>query len=311
MTTAFITHTDCLKHVTPDGHPEQVARLQVILKRFEASEFDALDRHEAPLAEKLHIMRVHPEAYYDKVEATEPATGWTQLDADTHMCNGSFRAGLLAAGANVKAVDLVASGEADNAFCAIRPPGHHAEISTSMGFCLFGSVVVGAKHALETYGYDRVAIVDFDVHHGNGTQDLVWNDERIFFASMHQMPLYPGSGAVNETGGSGNVMNIPLQANADGNALRAAFNNSILPALDQFKPDMIFISAGFDAHHADPLASLNFTEDDFVWATHALANAAKRRCGGRLVSTLEGGYDLEALAASTAAHVKVLMEYSA
>ncbi len=311
MTTAFITHTECLKHVTPDGHPEQVARLQAILKRFEASEFDTLDRHEAPLAEKSHILRVHPEAYYDKVEAAEPATGWAQLDADTHMSNGSFRAGLLAAGANIEAVDLVASGQADNAFCAIRPPGHHAETSTSMGFCLFGSVVVGAKHALEEYGYDRVAIVDFDVHHGNGTQDLVWNDERIFFASTHQMPLYPGTGAAHETGAFGNVMNIPLQAHADGAALQAAFNNSILPALDHFKPDMIFISAGFDAHHADPLANLNFTEDDFVWATHALAKAAKRLCGGRLVSTLEGGYDLEALAASTAAHVKVLMEYSA
>ncbi len=311
MTTAFITHPDCLKHITPDGHPEQVARLQAILARMDAAEFDALHRYEAPLAHKDHILHVHPEDYYNKVEATEPATGWAQLDADTHMSSGSFRAGLLAAGANVKAVDLVMAGEADNAFCAIRPPGHHAETSTSMGFCLFGSVVVGAKHALEHYGLSRVAIVDFDVHHGNGTQDLMWNDERMFFASTHQMPLYPGTGAPHETGGSGNVMNIPLPANADGTALRDAFNNSILPALDHFKPEMIFISAGFDAHLADPLANLNFDEDDFEWATHALAKAAKQLCGGRLVSTLEGGYDLDALAASTAAHVKVLMEYSA
>jgi len=311
MTTAFITHPDCLNHVTPDGHPEQVARLNVILNRMADASFDGLARYEAPLADKAHILRVHPEDYYNRVQAAEPATGWAQLDADTHMSNGSFRAGLLAAGANVQAVDLVLAGDVHNAFCAVRPPGHHAETATSMGFCLFGSVVIGAKHALEHHGLSRVAIVDFDVHHGNGTQDLVWNDDRMFFASTHQMPLYPGSGAAHETGGSGNVMNIPLPAYADGAALRDAFNRSILPALDAFKPEMIFISAGFDAHRADPLASLNFDEDDFEWATHALAKAAKTLCDGRLVSTLEGGYDLDALAASTAAHVKVLMEYSA
>ncbi|MBE9476172.1 MAG: histone deacetylase family protein [Proteobacteria bacterium] len=309
MTTALITHPDCLNHVTPEGHPERVARLQAILAALKGEQFDALKRVEAPLADKAQITRAHPSDYFERVKASEPASGWAALDGDTHMSNGSFQAALRAAGANVKAVDMVMSGDADNAFCAVRPPGHHAETATSMGFCLFGSVVIGAKHALEHHGLSRVAIIDFDVHHGNGTQDLVWNDDRIFFGSTHQMPLYPGSGAAHETGGSGNVMNIPLAPNADGQALKDAFEKSILPALYHHKPQMIFISAGFDAHHADPLANLNFNEDDFAWATRQLKTAAKKLCQGRLVSTLEGGYDLDALAASTAAHVKVLMEH--
>lgn len=308
MTTALITHPDCLNHVTPDGHPEQVARLQAILAALDDNTFDALQRIEAPLAEMAQIIRAHPSDYVDRVSASEPTSGWKMLDGDTHMSNGSFHAALRAAGANVKAVDMVMAGLVDNAFCAVRPPGHHAETATSMGFCLFGNVVIGAKHALEHHGLSRVAIVDFDVHHGNGTQDLVWNDDRILFASTHQMPLYPGSGATHETGGSGNVLNIPLAPNADGTALRITFEQSILPALHHHKPEMIFISAGFDAHFADPLANLNFTEDDFAWATVQLKAAAKELCQGRLVSTLEGGYDLDALAASTAAHIKVLME---
>ncbi|MBL4751365.1 MAG: histone deacetylase family protein [Amylibacter sp.] len=309
MTTALITHPDCLNHVTPDGHPERVARLQAILTALEDDTFDALDRIKAPLAEKTQILRAHPSDYFDRVKASEPVTGWNMLDGDTHMSNGSFNAALRAAGANIKAVDMVMAGLVNNAFCAIRPPGHHAETATSMGFCLFGNVVIGAKHALEHHGLSRVAIVDFDVHHGNGTQDLVWNDDRILFASTHQMPLYPGSGAAHETGGSSNILNVPLAPNADGTALKHAFELSILPALHHHKPEMIFISAGFDAHFADPLANLNFTEDDFIWATRQLKDAAKLLCQGRLVSTLEGGYDLDALAASTAAHIKVLMEH--
>jgi acetoin utilization deacetylase AcuC-like enzyme len=308
MTTALITHPDCLNHVTPEGHPERVARLQAILSALEGDAFDALVRIKAPLAGKPQILRAHPPDYFDRVKASEPTTGWKMLDGDTHMSNGSFNAALRAAGANVKAVDMVMAGLVDNAFCTVRPPGHHAETETSMGFCLFGNVVIGAKHALENHGLSRVAIVDFDVHHGNGTQDLVWNDDRILFASTHQMPLYPGSGAAHETGGSGNVLNVPLAPNSDGTALKNAFERSILPALHHHKPDMIFISAGFDAHYADPLANLNFTEDDFAWATRQLKNTAKELCQGRLVSTLEGGYDLDALAASTAAHLKVLME---
>ena len=308
MTTALITHPDCLKHVTPDGHPESVARLQAILMVLQGTDFDSLQRVEAPLAEKVQILRVHSEDYFTRVQDAEPAKGWAMLDADTHMTTGSFDAALRAAGANIKAVDMVMANVADNAFCAVRPPGHHAETATSMGFCLFGNVVIGAKHALEHHGLSRVAIVDFDVHHGNGSQDLVWNDDRILFVSTHQMPLYPGTGAAYETGGSGNVINIPLAPNADGAALKAAFDNSILPALYHHKPQIIFISAGFDAHYADPLANLNFDEDDFAWATRQLKIAAKDLCQGRLVSTLEGGYDLDALAASTAAHIKVLME---
>ncbi|MEH6359225.1 MAG: histone deacetylase family protein [Amylibacter sp.] len=308
MTTALITHPDCLNHVTPDGHPERVARLQAVLAALDGEQFDALQHTKAPLADKAQILRAHPADYLTRVQAVEPKTGWAMLDADTHMSNGSFAAALRAAGANVKAVDMVMSGVVDNAFCAVRPPGHHAETATSMGFCLFGNVVIGAKHALEHHGLSRVAIVDFDVHHGNGTQDLVWNDGRILFASTHQMPLYPGSGAAHETGGSGNVLNIPLPPNADGTALRNAFETAILPALFAQKPEFIFISAGFDAHYADPLANLNFNADDFAWATSQLKTAAKELCQGRLVSTLEGGYDLDALAASVAAHVKVLME---
>ncbi len=308
MTTALITHPDCLHHVTPKGHPESIARLQTVMAALAVPEFNTLMRVEAPLAERADILRAHSSDYFDRVQAAEPADGWAMLDADTHMCKDTFNAALRAAGANITAVDLVMAGRVDNAFCAIRPPGHHAETATAMGFCLFGNVVIGARHALENHHISRVAIIDFDVHHGNGTQDLVWSDPRIFFASTHQMPLYPGSGAANETGSSGNVLNVPLAANADGAALRDAYTRSILPALYAHKPEMIFISAGFDAHHADPLANLNFTEDDFAWATTQLKTAANKLCQGRLVSTLEGGYDLDALAASTMAHVKVLME---
>jgi acetoin utilization deacetylase AcuC-like enzyme len=311
MTTALITHPDCLKHVTPDGHPERVARLQAILEAFEDKVFDRLDRYDAPLATREHIVRVHPATYFDRIEASTPDDGWAMLDGDTHMSKGSFDAALRGAGANIKAVDLVMSGGVDNAFCAVRPPGHHAETATAMGFCFFGNVVIGAKHALEHHGLSRVAIVDFDVHHGNGTQDLVWNDPRILFASTHQIPLYPGSGSTTEKGGSGNILNIPLAPNSGGAELRSAFENSIIPALYTQKPEMIFISAGFDAHYSDPLANLNFNETDFAWATEQLKAVANEVCKGRLVSTLEGGYDLEALAASTAVHVKVLMENSA
>jgi acetoin utilization deacetylase AcuC-like enzyme len=310
MTTALITHPDCLEHVTPDGHPEKVARLQAILGTLEGNAFNKLDRYEAPLASRAQIVRAHPDTYFDRIKASTPDEGWVMLDGDTHMSKGSFDAALCGAGANIKAVDLVMSGAVDNAFCAVRPPGHHAETSTAMGFCFFGNVVIGAKHALEHHGLSRVAIVDFDVHHGNGTQNLVWDDERIFFASTHQMPLYPGSGSAMEKGGSGNILNIPLAPNSGSLELRDAFEGSIIPALFAQKPEMIFICAGFDAHYDDPLANLIFDEADFAWATWQIKTVANEICKGRLVSTLEGGYDLEALAASTAAHMKVLMENS-
>ena len=203
---------------------------------------------------------------------------------------------------------MVMGDNVTNVFCAVRPPGHHAERETPMGFCLFGNITVAAKHALESHGLSRVAIMDFDVHHGNGTQDLVWEDDRILFASSHQMPLYPGSGAAHETGAHGNVLNVPLDPETDGAVFRKAMDTQILPAIDVFEPELILISAGFDAHKNDPLANLNWVEDDFAWATHRLCDLADKHCEGRVVSTLEGGYDLIGLAASCAAHIKALME---
>ncbi|MHA3915979.1 histone deacetylase family protein [Halovulum sp. GXIMD14793] len=308
MATALLTHPDCLTHVTPPGHPEQVARLTAVNAALSAPAFDDLIRLDAPKAAKADLLLAHPEAYIEKIFAALPKTGTVPLDADTHMSPGSLDAALAAAGANIDAVDRVIKGEVQNAFCATRPPGHHAETATAMGFCLFGNVVIGARHALQKHGLPRVAIVDFDVHHGNGTQDLVWNDAQIFFASTHQMPLYPGTGAASETGAHGNVLNVPLEPEADGTAFRAAFEAQVLPAVDSFAPELLIISAGFDAHADDPLANLNLREADFVWATQRLCDLADKHCGGRVVSSLEGGYDLDALAASVAAHVQVLME---
>ena len=304
MTTALITHPSALEHVTPAGHPEQVARIEVINRKLDHPDFDGLSRLEAPMASDEHLLRAHPQAYIDRIRNSGPGP----LDADTHMSPGSLEAALRAAGGNVKAVDLVLDGEARNAFVAMRPPGHHAERETPMGFCLFGSVVIGAKHAVEHHNLERVAIIDFDVHHGNGTQDLVWNDAKIFFASSHQMPLYPGSGYPHETGAHGQVLNVPLEPLSGGKQMKEKYENIVFPAVDDFKPELIFISAGFDAHQADPLANLNFTEDDFVWLTERICKLADTHCGGKVISTLEGGYDLDALANSVAAHVKVLME---
>ena len=306
MTTALITHPAGLSHVTPPGHPEQVARLEYINRTLESPEFSALTRVEAPLSDDAAIARVHPQSYIDRIKSA----GAGPLDADTHMSEGSLEAALRAAGGNTLAVDMVMSGQADNAFVAMRPPGHHAETETPMGFCLFGSVVIGAKHALEKHGLSRVAIIDFDVHHGNGTQDLVWEDARIFFASSHQVPLYPGSGHPHETGAHGQILNVPLEPMTGSRIMRQKYENMVFPALDDFKPEMIFISAGFDAHQADPLANLNFTTDDFTWLTEEICKRADIHAKGRVVSTLEGGYDLDALAASVAAHVTVLMEQS-
>ena len=310
MTTLLITHPACLQHVTPPGHPEQVARLEHILAALDAPEFEALVRVEAPLATDAQLLRAHPQAHLDTIRAAAPQEGSRALDADTHMSPGSLEAALRAAGGNVAAVDAVMDGTALNAFVAVRPPGHHAEAEIPMGFCLFGNVVIGARHALEAHRLSKVAIVDFDVHHGNGTQDLVWDDPQIFFASTHQSPLYPGTGAAHETGGSGNILNAPLPPNAGSPEFRRTFEALVLPAVEDFAPELIMISAGFDAHAADPLANLNLTEADFAWATDQLCDIADRCCAGRVVSTLEGGYDLQALARSTAAHVRTLTERS-
>ncbi len=308
MTTALSTHADCLLHVTPPGHPERVDRLLAVATALEAEEFAYLVRVEAPLAEDAHLLRAHPAAHLAALSARVPNDGFAAIDADTFLCPTSLAGVRRAAGAVVRAVDMVMAGEARNAFCAVRPPGHHAETQTAMGFCFFGNVVVGALHALEAHGLSRVAIVDFDVHHGNGTQDLVWDDARILFASTQQMPLYPGTGAASETGAHGQIVNVPLPPGSGGPAFRAGFLGRVLPALEAHAPEMILISAGFDAHARDPLANLNLTEDDFAWATARLCDVAARHCDSRVVSTLEGGYDLSALAASVAAHVRVLME---
>jgi len=304
MTTALITHDDCHGHVTPDGHPEQVARLHEVLRALEGKD---LLRVEAPMAEDAHILLCHPQAHLDAIRAAAPETGAVQLDADTWMSPGSLQAAYRAVGGAVKAVDLVMAGEAGNAFVATRPPGHHAEKASPMGFCLFGNVAIAAKHALEAHGLSRVAIVDFDVHHGNGTQDLLWDEARAHFVSTHQMPLYPGTGAQQDRGAHGQITNIPLSAGTDGGLYRKILSNRIIPLVEAFEPEMIFLSAGFDAHKDDPLASIELATEDFGWITAELAALAARVCDGRVVSCLEGGYNLPALGASAAAHVDALM----
>lgn len=307
MTTALITHEECLRHITPYGHPERVERLKAIMTALDRPEFKELRRYDAPVCSIEDLSRVHPKSYIDRVLAAEPSTGHVSLDPDTHLSPGSANAALRAAGANVLAVELVVTGKARNAFCAVRPPGHHAETSRAMGFCLFGNVAIGAMHALEKLGLERVAIMDFDVHHGNGTGDLIWNEPRILFASTHQMPLYPGTGHVHETGAHGQVVNVPLEPGAGSVEFRKSMRDTILPRIDRHRPQLIVISAGFDAHERDPLASLMLDEDDFAWATSSICKLADRHCEGRVVSSLEGGYDLDALASSAAAHVRALM----
>ncbi len=305
MATALITHAECLEHVTPEGHPERVARLEHVLHSLQGLE---LNRVSAPLVDMAHLAYVHPQSHIDAILNGAPEEGLNQLDADTWMSPGSVNAGLRAAGAVVKAVDLVLDGTVGNAFCAIRPPGHHAETATPMGFCLFGNAAIGAKHALEAHGLSRVAVVDFDVHHGNGTQDLLWNEARALTVTSQQMPLWPGSGDPSERGAHDTVLNIPLPPRSGGAEMRAAYEAQVFPRLRAFKPELIIISAGFDAHQDDPLAELQWTTEDFRWLTRQLCDLAADLCGGRVVSTLEGGYDLSALAQSARAHVEELME---
>ena len=305
MKTALITHDDCLKHVTPPGHPEQVARLERILEALEPLD---LARISAPLAADDDLLRVHPKSHIDALRDSTPADGFTAIDGDTHMSPGSFQAAYRAAGGVLRAVDMVLQGDAPNAFAAVRPPGHHAETQTAMGFCLFGNVALGAKHALDFHGLKRVAVVDFDVHHGNGTQDLLWDEPRALTITSQQMPLWPGSGAETDTGAYENVINIPLPPGSNGAAMRAAYERIAFPRIKAFEPELIIISAGFDAHQDDPLAQLNWSTDDFIWLTKQLCALASDLCNGRLVSALEGGYDLDALAASVKAHVEILSE---
>ena len=301
MTTALFTHADCRNHVTPPGHPEQVARLKYVEAAL--ADLEGLDRREAPLCADGDILRCHPQRYLDRIAGN----GAGQLDADTWMSAGSMQAARRAVGGAVAAVNAVLTGQAKNAFVACRPPGHHAETATPMGFCLFGNVSVAAKHALDVQGLSRVAVVDFDVHHGNGTQDLLWNEARALVATSQQMPLWPGTGEASERGAHDNVLNVPLAPGTDGAVMREAYETLIFPRLEAFAPELILISAGFDAHADDPLANLNWSTQDFAWLTERLCGIADAQCDGRIVSVLEGGYDLDALAASVKAHVAGLM----
>jgi acetoin utilization deacetylase AcuC-like enzyme len=307
MTTLLLTHSACLEHDTGFGHPERADRLRAIDDALSAADFAELQRAQAPQADLAAIERVHPKAYVEMVKSEIPTRSvhhW--LDPDTVVSPGSWEAALRATGAALHAVDRVAAGDVENAFCAVRPPGHHAEPSKAMGFCLFNSVAVAALHARAKHGAKRVAVIDFDVHHGNGTQATFWEDGDLFYGSTHQMPLFPGTGAKSETG-VGNICNAPLSPGDGSEAFQAAFEERILPALDDFAPEFVLISAGFDAHLRDPLAQIRLQEPDFAWVTEKLMGVADRHAGGKLVSTLEGGYDLDALGASTAVHVKTLM----
>ena len=306
MTTFLYTHRACLEHDPGRHHPESPARLRAVLEALDHPEFAGLHRREAPESARADLLRVHPPRHIDRILSAVPKSGHVGIDADTVLSPASGEAALRAAGAVVAAVDAVVAKEADNAFCAVRPPGHHAEPERAMGFCLFNNAAIGALRAREAHGLARVAVIDFDVHHGNGTQAAFEADGSLFYASTHQSPLYPGTGAAGETG-VGNIVNVPLRPMSGSSQFRLGMSQRILPALDTFRPELVLLSAGFDAHKSDPLAQLLLEEDDYTWVTERLLEIASRHAAGRLVATLEGGYDLAALGASVAAHVRVLM----
>lgn len=305
MTTLLLHSPDSENHLTPPGHPEQVARYAAVQAGLKG--LDLLHR-DAPIAADEDILRAHPARYLARLRAASPTTGWAQLDGDTFLSPGSVTAALHAAGGACAAVDAVLGGAATNGFLAARPPGHHAESETAMGFCLLGTVAIAALRALDHHNLPRVAVVDFDVHHGNGTQDILWNEPRALFCSSHQMPLYPGSGSPAERGAHGQILNVPLSEGSGSGPMREAYESLIFPRIAAWKPDLILISAGFDAHNADPLAGLEWQTADYAWLTHRICDLADALCAGRVVSCLEGGYDLPALTASVAAHVGVLQE---
>ena len=308
MATVLISHTDCLKHITPENHPERVERLISIMDSLKNFKDPDLVRLDAPEGSETDILRVHPIEYLDNLKQKSPVDGFVALDPDTFMSAGSLSAAMRGVGGIIKAVDLVMTDQANNVFVVTRPPGHHAEKETSMGFCLFGNVSIAAKYALDHHKLPKVAVVDFDVHHGNGTQDILWNEKRSLFISSHQMPLYPGTGKENEIGIENNILNIPLPPNTMGKDFRYLYENKVFPALEKFSPDLLLVSAGFDAHASDPLANINLAEEDFAWVTGRLCDLADKHCNGRLVSTLEGGYDLDALAKCVTTHLKTLLD---
>jgi acetoin utilization deacetylase AcuC-like enzyme len=310
MTTVLFTHPICIEHDPGTRHPECPDRLRAVMAALDDSAFDDLDRRDAPLSETGPIERVHSVDHISQILDSVPKEGRAFLDPDTAMSPASGEAGLRAVGAACAAVDAVMAGEAHNAFCAVRPPGHHAERERAMGFCLFNTVAVAANHAKVEHGLKRVAVVDFDVHHGNGTQSSFYDDETLFFGSSHQWPAYPGTGSAEETGAAGSNCNVPLPPGAGSREFRNAWESTILPELEAFGPELIIISAGFDAHARDPLANLEVQTEDYAWVTKEIMAVADRSCDGRVVSSLEGGYDLAALAESAAIHVKTLMDHA-
>src|SRR6478752_7251860 len=307
MSTLLLSHPACLNHLTPAGHPERPDRLRAIEQVLEDEKFQPLARVEAPRGPLDIIALCHPTDYIEAIRDASPAEGLVRLDADTAMSPGSFEAALRAVGGAKLAVDEVMAGKASNAFVATRPPGHHTETARPMGFCLFNNAAIAARYAQKTHGIERAAIVDFDVHHGNGTQDIFWSDQTVMYCSTHQMPLFPGTGAKGERGDHDTIVNAPLASEDGGPQFRAAFEQLILPRLEKFSPELLVISAGFDAHYRDPLASLNLRAEDYAWVTRKLMDLADRSAGGRVVSVLEGGYDLQGLKESVTAHVGALM----
>jgi acetoin utilization deacetylase AcuC-like enzyme len=291
-----------------DGHPDRPDRLRALERAFEAEAFQMLARDVAPRADVAAIARVHPSEHIEALRAATPTQGYTAIDQDTSMSPGSFEAALRSAGGAIFGVDEVMKGKTTNAFVATRPPGHHAETTMPMGFCFFNNAAIAARHAQAAYGAERVAIVDFDAHHGNGTQHIFWDERSVLYASTHEMPLFPGTGDLAQRGEHYQIVNAPLRAGDTGEVFREAMDVAILPRLADFSPDLVIISAGFDAHHRDPLANLNLVEGDFIWITRRLMEVAQKCCCGRIVSMLEGGYHLQSLALSAAAHVAVLME---
>jgi acetoin utilization deacetylase AcuC-like enzyme len=308
MTTLLVTHPACLEHLTPPGHPERPDRLRAVEAALGEAAFADLLREQAPTLPLETIALCHPMDYIEALRDATPKQGLVRVDADTTMSPGSFEAALRAAGGGVFAVDMVISKKAANAFVATRPPGHHAETAQAMGFCLFNNAAIAARYAQKRHGLGRVAIVDFDVHHGNGSQEIFWSDPSVLYCSTHQMPLYPGTGAISERGEHNNIVNAPLRPGDGGRAFRQAVSTAILPRLKAFGPELIVISAGFDAHERDPLANLQLVEEDFAWVTRELMTVADASADGRVVAMLEGGYDLQGLAQSAAAHVTTLMK---
>ncbi|WP_019903695.1 histone deacetylase family protein [Methylobacterium sp. 77] len=304
--TVLFHHAAALEHRTPHGHPERPERMKAVQEALGTPDFSRLDRRSPEAAALESVFLAHPEDWVRAILGSVPTEGLTHLDSDTVLSPGTMDCVLRGVGAAVQGVDLVMTGAARNVFSAMRPPGHHAERTKAMGFCVFNNAAIAALHARTVHGAERVAIVDWDVHHGNGTQDIVWDDPSVLFCSTHQMPLYPGSGAVSEHGEHGTIVNAPLKPFADGDAFKEAMRSRILTRLEEFKPDLIVISAGFDAHWRDPLANLMLEAEDFAWATGKVMEIADRTCGGRIVSLLEGGYDLKGLGDSVAAHVSML-----